>query len=188
MYRAIQKQLIIWTSILVVGLGAVVALVCLQPPAQSEALFMSRAYARLHHPLNTRRPAAEQPAPGVIAATSDRDDARHIQALDVTLDCDSKNTKPEVHFENEANQLRISGKLCQPGEEILSSEIRNEANNTTATVFFPTVASYTTDYIALAIGENRIRILNILKSGGREERELKIDRARAGTTASPSVH
>lgn len=107
-------------------------------------------------------------------------DGHHTQALDVTLDCAGK---PESRFENAINQIRLSGQICQPEQEILSSEIRNEANNTSATVFFPTASSYTTDYIALATGSNRIRILNILKSGAREEREFLVERAPASQTA-----
>jgi len=142
---------------------------------------MSRAYARARRHQSARHPATAMQSQNtnVVGAPLELADGHRAQALDIALDCGAK---PQSRFENSVNQVRLSGALCQAEEEILSSEIRNDTNNTSATVFYPTASSYMTDYIALATGENRIRILNILKSGAREERELLIERAPADAT------
>lgn len=170
----------IWTALLVLGLGVVVALVCLQPPTPQDALFVSRAYARTHHKMHERHPASPQTSQPQNLTTGFADPpSQRPRALAITLDCDGQAPK---RFDHSISLMRLSGKICQTNQEILSSEIRNSANNTSATVFNPSVSSYTTDYFALAPGENRIRILHILKDGGREEREVLIERATAAST------
>lgn len=180
MYRTVQRQLIIWTSVLVGALGVVVAGSCLQPPAAGDSLFVSQAYARKHKSSRTiassfkpsSERAKEEPTPRAVRLAIS--DGKLAQAIEVKIGCSGPQTGT---FDDSVNQMRFSGKVCATGEEISSSEIRNEANGTSATVFFPTPTSFTTDYVALAPGQNRIRILNFLKNGLKEERAFVVERS-----------
>jgi hypothetical protein len=167
---------------LVVALGVVIVLSFLQPPISQDKLFTSRAYARKQP--KPRQLASEKKAPSnsINQAHSTRaiDSAivngGKAQAIEVRLDCSGKN---HGLFEKAVNQMRLTGKTCAKNQEISSTEVHNEANGTSATVFFPTPRSFTTDYISLAPGPNRIRILNFLKNGIREEQEFLVERTSA---------
>jgi hypothetical protein len=75
----------------------------------------------------------------------------------------------------EIRQVRIHGRLC--GEtSAIGAEILNLTNGFTATVFIPTPESFTSDYIHLADGANRLRITYLLAGGERLVREFGVKR------------
>ena len=103
-------------------------------------------------------------------------DDKGTQAVDFSLPCQGNG-----RFAKSVVQVRLTGTTCdskgKPTQnEIASSEIRNTTNGFSATVFYPKSGSFTTDYMTLASGENHIRILHILKTGARFERDLVIER------------
>ncbi len=191
MYTAVQRQLIIWTSVLVAALGIVVVFSFLQPPTSQEALFTSRAYARKHPKMRKLASEVKQATQQVPAANTEKTidlaiaNGSKAQAIEVKLDCSGVK---HGQFENSVNQMRFSGQLCAQHQEISSTEIHNEANGTSATVFFPTPNSFTTDYITLSPGPNRIRILNFLKNGSREQREFLVERTPASNKPTAATH
>jgi hypothetical protein len=119
--------------------------------------------------LGVRHPAAAL----VDSVTPDVPQRTAPQAIDVQLNC----TESRHEFDRSIAQVRLSGAPCATGKiHIVSSEIRNDANGFSATVFHPTDTSYTTDYITLSPGENRIRVFHQFNQGGHEERDYIIQR------------
>lgn len=72
-------------------------------------------------------------------------------------------------------QVRIHGKLCGT-QATIGAEILNLTNGFTATVFTPTPETFTSDYIHLADGANRLRITYLMASGERLVREFGVKR------------
>ena len=175
--------MIFWTIILTVVFGGLVALSCLQPPTQEADLIKSPHYAqlqrkreKLRRKLENRVVVSAEPHSGkrnLASAPTPIGEAALGQTLDITLGC----VGPlRSQFEDSVEQLRLTGKLCTHSQEILSTEIQNVSNGTSATVFQMSANTFTTDYITIAKGENRIRIVHALKNGEKEEREYLIER------------
>lgn len=176
----LQRRMITWTFVLVVVMGIFVVVSMLKPPTPMDELSHSRAYLRAQK----QRLAKERllAAQTMTLASSDAEQripasfptghstrAQNREALDYRIDCQIEN---EVHVKKEVKQIRLQGTVCKPNDEILSSEIRNETNGFSATVFKTSPHAYSTDYISLQNGKNRIRVLHYLKSGGRDELEV----------------
>lgn len=207
MFSAVQRQMIFWTSLLVAGLGFAVAIIMLQPPTAEKSLVMSRAYARKLKRVESlqasslaitqatalnpkrlsapdaksaaeKRAPASKPAPPPEMSAMALDDKNSFQAVDLTLQCKDAG---KTSFAKGVAQVRLNGRACEPGAEIASTEVRNDSNGFSATVFFPKPGKFLTDYITLAQGENKIRVLHVLKNGAREEHAYVIDRAPAAT-------
>ncbi len=160
--------MIVWTLIAVVVAGVGVFASVLQPPSTIKQARVARQETKIEH-IDSREPASVQ-GPQYSATTIDD---RGSQAIDFTIPCEGNS-----RFSKNVLQVRLSGSLClKKKEQIASSEIRNMTNGFGATVF-PTGKqdTFTTDYITLANGENRIRIQHILKSGGKVERDFVIER------------
>lgn len=151
--------MIIWTSVLVLGLGAVSFFVMVQPP---RSLTMKSAGAKKK--LRTPASAKELTA---LAVAPDKN-----QVIDLQLECD----QPAVEFPSTISQVRLIGKACGQFSDFATTEIRNEANGYAATVFYPREGTFSSDYVTLSDGANKIRILHVFKRGGREERGLVINR------------
>jgi hypothetical protein len=172
--KVAQIQMIIWTFVAVVVTGFAVAFSLLTPPS-SVTLAKTKAVqqAALVEPLD-RSPASVE-----LEFSARPIDDQGQQALDFTLPCEGK-----TKFAANVVQVRLSGSVCgkvskkSPLREIASSEISNAANGFSATVFYPNAKSFTTDYMTLVPGENRIRILHVFKQGGKETRDYIIERAR----------
>ncbi len=172
MFLALQKQMMFWTAILVVAVGAIATQLMLEPPPGMKSAKSVKS-ARRGPPqvlAKGRGPAAVSEAKVSAQVVDDRAD---LQAVDLTLACKGAQT---TSFVKGVAQVRLSGEACQSKREIASTEVRNEANGFSATVFPTGERSFTTDYMTLAHGMNRIRILHVFKAGGREEREYMIDR------------
>jgi hypothetical protein len=179
--------MILWTLVLVTVIGGVIGMMCFQPPAPESAQLVSPAFARLQRAkarkvarlqaapisLDERRPAslhatAQGTVPLIALSTGDSG-----SSIDLALGC-SDATHSQLEYE--IAQVRLTGKLCAPHEEIVSTEVRNTSNGGSATIFYPSERAFTTDYMALSVGENKVRILHTLKNGGREEHEYVFDR------------
>lgn len=176
--------MIFWTAFAVfIAGGGVVASVLTPPstvghikahaPQTNMALVEveADALAPIDSPVADRAPASAEPLFSALTI-----DDKGTQAVDFSLPCQGNG-----RFAKTVVQVRLSGTACDTHgkptrNEIESSEIRNTTNGFSATVFYPKSGSFTTDYMTLASGENHIRILHILKTGGRLERDLVIER------------
>lgn len=80
-------------------------------------------------------------------------------------------------------QLRISGRQCE-FSDVLETEIMNLTNGFSATVFGLKTHHFTSDYIHLAEGDNRLRLTYVRDSGERINREFSIVRQAGASTPS----
>lgn len=167
-----QTNMILWTllAVFIAGIGVVASV--LSPP-KSIAQMRVKAIETTAEVVQAadRSPASVAPEFSALAI-----DDKGTQAVDFTLPCEGQG-----RFSKNVAQIRLTGRLCDRDghadhREIASSEIRNTTNGFSATVFYLKVDSFTTDYMTLAAGENHIRILHILKAGGRLERDFVIER------------
>ncbi len=173
MKKAAQFQMMVWTFVAVVLTGVVVVSSLLSPPS---TLVLERKKLALTEPLVETADRSPASVDSQFSATAIDDKGQ--QALDFTLPCEGS-----TKFSKSVVQVRLSGSLCvkqtgrkSPTREIASTEIRNEANGFSATVFYPGKNRFTTDYMSLVPGTNRIRILHVFKQGGKEERDFLIER------------
>lgn len=173
-----QLKMLVWTFIAVVVMGIGVSFSLLTPP---KSVTIARNKSRTEKVAlvesSDRSPASAQPQFSALAI-----DDNGQQALDFTLSCDMQFSR----FAANVAQVRLTGESCLPqakqlrkpaSRQFASSDIRNEANGFSATVFYPREARFTTDYITLSHGENRISIRHIFSDGAREERDYVIDRS-----------
>lgn len=176
----LQRYMIAWTFVLVVVTGFFIVITMLKPPTPTEELAHSRAYLRAQKQLLLKErgriaktlPLTADDAIQRIPAsfpTGHSSRQQNLEAIDYRIDCQKEN---RVQLPKDVKQIRLQGSVCKKNDEIASSEIRNESNGFSATVFGTDSRSFTTDYISLKKGENKIRILHYLKSGGREELEF----------------
>lgn len=175
MHPLLQRHMIIWTIVLVLALGAIVGGLMLKPPLAENELTHSPAFSRLQKlrlaKANGQSSSLPSPGPRIPASSTPPaffgEPAQ--QVLDFQIDCRDAN---HLRLKKETAQIRLRGIACASSDEIVSSEIRNEANGFSATVFMADARTFTTDYISLKRGENRIRVLHHLKSGTREDLEV----------------
>ncbi len=110
------------------------------------------------------------------------DNQNNLQAIELPLACRPSNkargTAPEQIYKlpENASQVRISGVPCELSE-IASSEIVNLTNHSSATVFFPKPGHFTTDYLTISPGPNRIHVVHLDSEGEKEEHDYVILRA-----------
>lgn len=96
--------------------------------------------------------------------------------LERTTLLDFECTPPETTtVAGDIHQLRIRGKFCETSGTQFA-EVLNLTNGFTATVFTPTPNTFTSDYIHLADGPNRLRVTYVLSSGERRVREFAVNR------------
>lgn len=167
----------VWTLVAVALTGVIVIASLLTPP--SSIVLERKKLAQISEPLVES--ADRSPASIETEFSATAIDEKGQQALDFKLPCEGS-----TKFSKSVVQVRLSGSLCETKKttkvakaakrEIASTEIRNEANGFSATVFYPGKNQFTTDYMSLAPGANRIRILHVFKQGGKEEREFLIER------------
>lgn len=158
--------MILWTFALVLAMGTLGASFMLQPPSGSIRTSRFGKDAG-RHPASATLTIQELYEGGALSA-----------AADLVLPCpkEGSNETAKSTFVEDVRQVRLSGMNCLKRDEIASTEVRNETNGFSATVFQPAPNSFTTDYITLAKGSNRIRILHIYKRGARIEREHIVER------------
>lgn len=74
-------------------------------------------------------------------------------------------------------QIRLRGELCPTtGKTVTNTEIINLTNGFTATVFSPSPSHYSSDYIHLSEGQNRLRYKLNYTDGTSSEAEFNIVR------------
>ena len=192
-----QLRMIIWTISLIGLLGVMLCLNMLEaPPALESELHFGMAPKRgttlLPFPVGKMALAtnSQERSPASIPKTTTQgragassfanDTMAHDftlqQATDIELNCQTGKTHDGVLLASSIKQIRISGSSCVRGERIRSSEVINSANGFSATVFFPTPSTFTTDYISLHEGQNLIRITQIYSDGQRVSRVYVIGR------------
>jgi hypothetical protein len=169
-----QRKLILLTAAVVIGLGAVSLATLLQPP---KTVARSQKAPHLPSKVLVANPVAEKRGPAAAQAAAFSDEALQAknQAVDLTIACRGPQ---EAQLAPGVTLVRLAGTTCTKKSAIAASEIVNDANGVSATVFTLRETSFTTDYIAVVPGINRIRIAHTLKSGEREEREYLIDRTK----------
>ena len=153
----IENNLILWTLTLVLVFGLLVLLSLLKPPPSY---------------LPARTPAATAKALASAAEAKDEAEAEFggPKILTLTLDCLKAETKALV---SAAALMRITGRLCDIPTEP-APEITNLSNGFTATVFFPEKGNFTTDFIELAEGMNRIQVMQPKGESGPAYFEISI--------------
>lgn len=166
-----QQRMIYWTFALVLVLGALNLIIFLQPP-RTIAAHSRASHTKVRAPASIGHP--DYGTPTDLLATTEFSDLVQGQATDLKLPCGEKSSNSSV-LPSGIRQVRLSGISCSSTDEIVSTEIINEANGFSATVFQPTPQTFTTDYISLAKGPNRIRILHIFKKGNRVERDYVVE-------------
>ncbi len=178
MLAAAQQKLIIWTFVLVIGLGLLSVFLLLQAPTSLPD--KSRGATQLYRNQNSpsRDPASIADGKKTVDARLPRKDTPHANN-EVFLPCQRPENNPITVFDK---QIKITGAICHPGPDFPSLEIRNKTNGVTATVFIQDGKSFTTDYISLNSGENKIHISHLFKQGTREEHEITLLRQNSPRT------
>ena len=194
----LQKWMIAWTFVLVICLGAASFFALVQPPKS----FSTPELAARHTSLapysvakvltdSKRSPAsvASSLAGSFAASNAASLINQKDQALELDVNCSDYG--PEVQkkdVEAKYSHVRLTGNACLSAKsasrkskkrmekEIVSSEIRNDSNGFTATVFYPKSNKFTTDYIGLRAGLNKIHVAHIYNDGEREEHEYILRR------------
>lgn len=184
---------------MVLGVGALACTFMLQPLTSEDQLAHSPVYKRklrLARLVATRRAgliAAERekietqspmapktaraPAAAKATATAHHSVTASTSTADFRLTCGSEPRALTVG--RDVQQLRLSGVYCGT-QGVVGSEIKNERNGFSATVFKSSAKSFTTDYMTLTQGENRIRIRHDFEGGAHAETELVVVRTPAG--------
>lgn len=169
--------MIVWTATLVVLVGLISTLTLLSPPpgfaqAPDETVVLEQPLA----------PRGREPASINSAVQFDSislGGKENLQAVDLHIPCDGMQ---KTVFTQRVKQLRLKGDSClsestsAKNSSIKKSTIQNAANGFSATVFYPSQKSFTTDYISLSNGINRIVIHHQYVNGKTEDREYIIER------------
>lgn len=173
MATQIDGKMILWTATLVVVVGLLAIFSMVRPPAGSEESFFNDEPVALAVVVpKGREPASINQA--VQLNSMSLGGKENLQAVDLTIPCDGVQ---KTIFTQRVKQLRIKGESCLNQKfSLKSSDIQNAANGFNATVFFPSHSSFTTDYISLADGLNRIVIKHHYSNGKVEDREYLVER------------
>ena len=186
-----------WTILLIIAMGLVTVYSLLQPPTLAElslrpeltsnladagSLNGVAASTRQRDPSPARAPAAVADKSIKFEYASRVLDQKNLhQALDLKLPCEKRRLASEaptaIELSNGVTQIRFTGTACMKKSELTSTEIVNESNGFSATVFSLSKNSFTTDYISLAPGSNVIKVIHFFKTGGREVLSYKLDRS-----------
>lgn len=154
---------------LVTALGGIVSAFMLQPPMP---IGQNTGRIRDRQPASSIKDTPLPATPQAQAQIQAQRQSDVPQAIDLVVPCKGP---VEKILPTSIRQARLSGEVCAtPSSKLESTEIINSANGYAATVFLSGPRSFTTDYISLRIGENRIRALHLYKTGEREEREYRL--------------
>ena len=156
----------LWTTTAVLLMGALVLFTLAQPPTPMQA--------RMRRPSSVAAESSRGPATTLPSSLATVPESNLPLSVELTLPCEGRSDYPK-----KVTQIRLSGASCNQANsksEIVSVELLNDANGFSATVFYPSKKTFTTDYVALVEGENKIKILISYASGEREERSYVIAR------------
>lgn len=159
--------MIFWTLGLIIAVGGIVIALMLEPPP----LYRSSNLASTLEPavLPSASPANRSRAPASVAALVAEQDLG--QAADLHLGCDDTTTSA---ISSRIRQVRLTGKFCGQSSEQKSKTtlVENSSNGFVATVFATPDGGFTTDYISLASGTNRLVVHHQLENGTPMTQEL----------------
>jgi hypothetical protein len=151
----IQRQMIYWTFGLVAIFGVAVVFFLVEPPTSIKRTTASA---------NGRVPAS------LVEDTSVAEpDMTVPRVADVTMGCEQSEEKT---VEANVHQARIHGEVCLPKVQNLS--LVNSANGFSATIFNSDEKHFTTDYITLVNGGNKLILQLQLMNGSVQTRELHL--------------
>ncbi|MCB0414415.1 MAG: hypothetical protein KDD50_08785 [Bdellovibrionales bacterium] len=118
------------------------------------------------------------PASEVTLSNSDsynKNSKDYERMLTLKLGC-LNSTKPAKKINSFAKQLRVTGKLCHLDSDLSMTEIKNISNGTLASSFHLDNNGFTSDYIQLKDGYNKILISHTLLDGTQVVSEVEIER------------
>ncbi len=168
------QQMILWTFCLAVGLGIVSYFILIQPPAQ----FAKQDVAPVTSG-EVRTPASDD---NISTETTSLDAKNLSQAVEISLNCKTQN---KSQFSAGVKLIRITADFCKSTKKspqiIVKSTVQNLTNKFMATVFYPSPRTYTTDYISLEPGVNRIEIHHEFQDGSTEDLEFLAERLKTET-------
>lgn len=154
-----------WTAVIAAVLGSLIAVQTFSPPNSAASLKETRPA-----PLaDVRAPASRVEAPASVEGSP----------VERAVPCSATEVE---RVDAQAKQIRLMGEFCNPPKGQASpsgvpeTRIVNRTNGFSATAFYPPQGGYTTDYISLAPGENRIEVSHAWPSGARHARVIAIVR------------
>lgn len=183
--------MIFWTFVLVLTLGGVIGVMCLQPPTPEANLLVSPAYSQMQKRQALKINAQEFTVPSTDSTHTTTKSSGEGNTLDprgpasalppieagttadIKLGCSDVSRMP---FDKNVAQVRLMGHVCTAHEQLESTEVRNISNGASATIFYANDNAFTTDYLTISSGENKIQITHTFKSGNREEHDYLFDR------------
>lgn len=173
----LDGKMILWTATLVVLVGLISAFTLLRPPPGFDDPKVAQVAQAEPLAPKGREPASINRNVEFDSMSLGGKDG--LQAVDLKIPCEGAQ---RTVFTQRVEQLRLKGDSCAAeNNHIKKSSIQNAANGFIATVFFPSQKSFTTDYISLANGINRIVIKHHFTNGKVEEREYIVERELAST-------
>ncbi len=185
-----QIRMTIWTAVVVFLFAGAVTFSLLQPPKTihitDKKSNSNAGQASSGAELGSRGPAAATFEPQ--NATAPVDALNDHQAVDLDLPCGDAAKDQRSLFNHNVVQVRLMSSCGKDAErshhsesknikrEIASTDIRNQANGFSATVFAEGEQDFSTDYISLSVGENHIHIAQLFKNGEHQDRDLIVVR------------
>lgn len=156
-----MRKILALTATVVIVLGVAVVVSLVTPPANTTWA----AAAKLSAP-------ARAPAMATIDPPGNIVDQSLLQTTEAEIPCQG-----QIDISSAVKQVRLKGKLCGAAKTaIKKSEVYNPTNGYTGMVFQLAQAAFTTDYVALARGENKVQIIITLEDGAIDRREITINR------------
>lgn len=156
-----ERKFLLLTLSLIILVGAPAVYSMIQEPAgiRHENVFPGRAPASVSNSKHAVKPASRNA----------------IKAKAVTLDFDcKKKSKKDLEPETDGNLLRLKSDFCL-NDKWKNVSIVNETNGFTATVIF-IKQGFTTDFIELNEGENKVAISGVDEKGQAIQHLFKINR------------
>lgn len=152
--QSLRKRLTKVSFGIVLGFGGLATLTIMQKPPQQHVQILESSGDR---------------APASVAGDIQLSLNKGFEVIDVKCNDDHS-------LSAKADQVRIRGTGCLGKENVAlqSSTVVNQSNGFVATVFFQKQSRFTTDYIKLAKGKNKLIIENQFSNGKSEKRELEI--------------
>ena len=189
--------MIAWTFVLVLCLGAASFFALVQPPQSFATPELAARHTSLAPFTVAKNSTDSKRSPASVASSLsgafEAANAANLinqkdQALEIEINCGDYG--PEVQkkdVEAKFSHVRLTGNSClslkttarrnlKKQSQIISSEIRNDSNGFTSTVFYPRSNQFTTDYIGLRTGLNKIHVAHTYSDGAREEHEYILHR------------
>lgn len=157
-----ENHLVVITFAIVAFLALAVVIGIMTPPKTVISQRKPATYPKLASAVSNGKQE-------ILAEPNASNDSFKILTLE--LDCFVLDKKRLV---SAASQLRVRGRLCDKFSASSPPQISNLTNGYTATLFFPDQNRYTTDYINLGEGMNKILILKPNSAGGLSELEISI--------------